>query len=235
MYPFIALGPIALPTKALVYIIGIWLSLIALEKTAARLQQNRETLYALATNALFVGLIGARLVFVVLHWPAYAANLFSIFWPLTVGYNIGGGLLAGGAYLFFMMRAKQLDYGQTADTSTPSLLIILFALFLADYLGGPGYGSATPWPLLPFHPVQLYEIVVILVGGAIWWFVNQKRPFAGGVFLATTAGIAFGLLLTTPFRGNTWITPNGWYVTQIIYLLITLVCLFTIIYYIEYD
>lgn len=228
MYPFISIGMFAIPTKAFIYLISAWLGLTLLEKSAERLDQDRATLYSLATNALFIGIIGARVVFVALHWSSYAANWISIFWPLNVGYNVWGGLFIGGAYFFFMMRAKQLDFGHTADAATPLLLIFLFAIFLADYLAGPGYGVASQWRTVPFHPVQIYELVVVLFGSGVWWMAHQKRPFAGSAFLLTTAVVAFGLLLTTPFRGNTWVTESGLHVAQIVYLIITLLCLFTL-------
>lgn len=225
MYPFISIGMFAIPTKAFVYLISAWLGLMILEKSAERLDQDRVTLYSLATNALFIGIIGARVVFVGLHWPTYAANWMSIFWPLNVGYSVWGGLLIGGAYFFFMMRAKQLNVGHTADAVTPLLLILLFAIFLADYLAGPGYGVASQWNNLPFHPVQIYELVVVLIGSVVWWMAHQKRPFAGSAFLLATAVVSFGLMLTTPFRGNSWVTEGGLHITQIVYLIIALLCL----------
>ena len=230
MYPFINLGPVALPTKATLYLIAIWIGLIILEKSAERLHQDRALLYSLSSQALLYGLIGARAVYVIINWPTFAANWLSIFWPLNTGYSIWGGLLIGGTFLFFTMRSHKLSVGHTADAATPTILFVLIAIILADFLAGPGYGAPLNWGRLQFHPVQIYELVVVLVAAAVWWQVHQQRPFAGSAFLLTTAVLTFGLTITTPFRGNTWVTSAGWHLLQILYLTLSLASLMLIAY-----
>ena len=73
MLPYINLGPIGLPTAPLIYILGVWLALYAVDRAARRLGQAAEPVYALASLALLTGFIGARLLFVLLHALAAAA------------------------------------------------------------------------------------------------------------------------------------------------------------------
>ena len=81
MLPFLNLGPLALPTGPLVYLLGVWLALFAVDRGARRLGLDAERHYALATTAVLAGFVGARLVFVLLHWPSYDDNLLGIVWP----------------------------------------------------------------------------------------------------------------------------------------------------------
>ena len=106
MFPTISLGPLVLPTSGLIYILGAWLVLSIIERTARALDLDAESTYALATIVLVASFVGARLVFVILHWSAFQENLIGIIWPLTSGYNIWGGLLFGAAAGIFECRRR---------------------------------------------------------------------------------------------------------------------------------
>ena len=109
------------------------------DRAARRLGQEPELLYALASVALLGGFIGARLVFILLHWSSYDDNLLGIVWPLTSGYNAIGGVLIGIGAAFFYGRWRRLALWPTLDALTPGLLVFLMAASLADFLGGAGY------------------------------------------------------------------------------------------------
>ena len=111
-------------------------------------------------------------------------------------------------------------------------IIGLIIISLADFLGGPGFGTNTdmPWGISQFeihrHPVQLYEIGVGLLALLTWWFLRDRRKYAGQLFVATMAVYCFGRLFLDTFRANAWISSDGWHVIQIICLVITVACLF---------
>jgi len=175
MLPFLNLGPLALPTGPLVYLLGVWLALWAVDRAARRvrslalqrgsedrakalnyerlaevgseaLDYEPETYYALATTAVLAGFVGARLTFVLLHWSSYDDNLLGIVWPLTTGYNALGGALIGAAAGFFYGRWRRLSLWPALDVLAPGLLVFLITVSLADFLGGAGYGSLTNMP-----------------------------------------------------------------------------------------
>jgi prolipoprotein diacylglyceryltransferase len=119
----------------------------------------------------------------------------------------------------------------TLDALAPLLVIGLIIVSLADFLGGPGFGTNTdmPWGIVQFdvrrHPVQLYEIGVGLAALLAWWMLRDRREFEGQLFLVTTAVACFGRLFVDAFRANAWISNGGWHTLQIICLLITVTCL----------
>jgi prolipoprotein diacylglyceryltransferase len=236
MFPTINVGPFVFPTAGLVYIFGVWICLGLIERAARRLYLNAEATYGLATAAVFAGLIGARLTFVVLYWPAFQENLLSIVWPLTSGYNIWGGLVVGLATAVFYGRAKQLPPAATLDALAPGLVAGLVVVSLADFLAGPGFGTLTmlPWGIDQFglyrHPVQIYEIIVGIAALLLWWWLASRRAFAGQLFLATAALYSGGRLFVDAFRANAWLSGSGWHVLQIISLLAMLASLLTLAY-----
>lgn len=232
MFPTINVGPLALPTKALIYLLGAWLALSVAERTARRLKVNPDRVYGLATTALAAGFVGARLVFVAIYWPSYQNNLLTIVWPLNSGFNLWGGLLIGAAAAFFYGRYHQLRPWPLLDALTPALLVTLIAVSLADFLAGPGFGTLTslPWGITQFgvrrHPVQLYEILVGIIAIVAWQRVRPYRSFPGQLFLLSVALYSGGRLFVDAYRENAWLAGNGFHIVQIIALVVMLASLY---------
>lgn len=231
MFPTISLGPFVFPTAGIVYLLGAYLALTLIERAAKRLDLNVEATYGVAVVGLLVGIVAARLAFVAEYWASFSQNLISIIWPLTSGYNVAAGLFFGVAAAFFYGRYKQLPLWPTLDALTPGLLTALIALSLADFLAGPGYGTLTsmPWGMSVFgirrQPVQLFEILLGLASLGIWWLVVKRQAPAGQPFLLAFALYSAGRLFLDAYRDNAWLTADGYHVTQIISLLILMICL----------
>lgn len=235
MFPTVNIGGLAFPTAGLVILLGTWFCLTLVERTADRVGQNRELIFGLAATAVFTGFIGARLTFVAQYWPAFSQNPLNIIWPLNTGYNVWGGLLLGLAGAFFYARAKRLAPLPTLDALVPGIVLGLMAVSLADFLGGPGYGSLTavPWGITQFgvrrHPVQLYELLIGGLALLTWWRVSRNGTYkVGRPLLATTAVYSTGRLFVDAFRDNALVIGGGYHVLQIVSLLILLAALFQI-------
>ncbi|MCP4423452.1 MAG: prolipoprotein diacylglyceryl transferase [Chloroflexi bacterium] len=226
MFPVINLGPLVLPTAGALYILGAWFSLSLVERAAKQLDLNPEKIYGVAAAALFGGLIGARLTFVMIYWRAFQDNLLGIIWPLNTGYNLWGGLIIGLAAAFFYGRYHQLNPATTLDALTPGLVTGLIIISLADFLAGPGFGSLTrvPWAITQYgmrrHPVQIYEILVGALALARWLRLRGQRQFQGQLFLLTISLYSGGRLLVDAFRENAWLSPGGYHILQIISLVV---------------
>jgi phosphatidylglycerol:prolipoprotein diacylglycerol transferase len=224
MLPSLDLGPVVIPTAGLVIILGIWLALGAVEWAAGRLGQDRPAIYGLAATMVFAGVLAARLLFVGLHWPAYRHNLVGIVWPLTSGFEVGGGLVVGLAAGVLSGRARGLRPGVTLDALAPGIVVGLMVVSLADFLGGPGYGTVTamPWGISQFglrrHPVQLYEMVVGGLALLAWWRGLERPGWEGRLFWVALAVYSGGRLFVEGFRDDAWLTAGGYHVVQIVCL-----------------
>ncbi|GJM40066.1 MAG: prolipoprotein diacylglyceryl transferase [Ardenticatenaceae bacterium] len=235
MFPTLNIGGLVFPTAGLIIILGAWLGLTLVERTAVRVQQNQERIYGVAATAVFVGFIGARLTFVLQYWSAFSQNLLNIIWPINTGYNVWGGLVLGFIGSFFYARTKRLQLFSTADALLPGIVFGLMVVSLADFAGGPGFGTLTnvPWGVAQFgvrrHPVQLYELLVGAVALFIWW--RETRPGVyevGRPFLLGTAVYSAGRLFFDAFRDDPLTVGDGYRVLQIVSLTILLLVLFQI-------
>ena len=231
MAPAVNIGPFVLPTAAFLYIIGAWLCLTLAERSARWLNLDPETLSGLVATALIVGVIGARLTFVAQYWSAYQNNLLGIIWPINSGFSPLGGVFFATAAMFFYGRHKRMSLAPTLDALAPIFIIGLIIVSLADFFGGPGFGTATdmPWGISQFtirrHPVQLYELGIGLLALLAWWILRERRNFDGELFLVSTAVYCFGRLFLDTFRANAWLSAEGWHILQILCLLIVVGCL----------
>ena len=232
MLPTIELGPLVIPTGGLVYILGAWLVLSVVERSARRLALDVPATYGTVVMGLAGGFVGARLVFVALHWEAYAQSPLAILWPLNSGFALWGGLLIGGAAAFFYARARQLPPAGTLDALAPVLVVGLMVVSLADFLAGPGYGSETTlfWAIDLFgvrrHPVQLYELLVGGLALVSWWYALRAAWHPGRAFLLTVAVYSAGRLFVEAYRANAWLTGDGYHVVQLLCLALLLGSLF---------
>jgi phosphatidylglycerol---prolipoprotein diacylglyceryl transferase len=224
MFPTLSLGPFVIPTAALVILVGVWLALSTVEWAAKALDDDAVAVYSLATIGLVAGIVGARLAFVFVYWSAYRDNLLGVIWPLTSGYNVWAGLFFGVAGAFFYGRARRLHPVTVLDALAPGILVGLMAIALADFLGGPGYGTVTalPWALVQYgvgrHPVQIYELAAALAALTLWWRLLPQRVFPGQLFLWTVVVYGGGRLFVDAFRANVWLTATGYHVWQIVSL-----------------
>jgi len=232
MVPTLEIGPLVIPTAGLVYILGLWLALSAVEGAAARLGLHVPATYTLAVTGVAAGFAGSRLVFVALHWSAYSENLLGIVWPLTSGFHLGAGLLFGAAAAFFYGRLRDVPPASTLDAVVPGLLVALIAVSLADFLAGPGYGEQAdlPWSISLFgirrHPVQLYEIAAGAAALLAWQRARRGDRSPGRPFLVSAAVYSAGRLLADAYRANAPLTGDGYHVVQILALAVLLVSLF---------
>lgn len=230
MWPTISLGRVTLPSAGLIYILGIYVALVVVERAARRLRLPHVALYSLAANALLAGFVGARLTFVFSHWSAFQDNWLGIVWPLTTGYSVGGGLIVALATAVLYGRARRLAVAPALGALVPGLAVGLLVVSLADLVGGPGLGKLTdvPWALPVHgslrHPVQLYEMLTQLVALGLWQINVDRGASAEQSGLATLAGLSLGRLLTDAFRANTLLI-DGYHTWQILSLLSLLLCL----------
>jgi phosphatidylglycerol:prolipoprotein diacylglycerol transferase len=224
MLPTLDLGPVTLPTAALVSIFGIWLALSAVERAAARLNLSVSRTYTLAASAVAAGFAAARLTFVALRWETYRDNLLGIVWPLTSGYQLEAGLIAALATAFFYARGRRLPAWPTLDALAPGLVVALLVISVADLLAGPGFGEQADlfWSINLFgvrrHPVQIYEIVAGLLALLAWRQALRVRGEPGLPFLVAVATVSAGRLITDAYRANALLTAGGYHTIQILSL-----------------
>jgi prolipoprotein diacylglyceryltransferase len=224
MLPVLQIGPLALQTPGLAYLLGLWLGLSLAERAAPRYKISPETLYNLALTALISGLAGARLAFIAQNFPAFAADPGSAL-SLNPGLLDPWGGLAGGFLggLIYAQR-KALSAWPTLDALTPLLAVMSVAGALANLASGSGFGAPTslPWAIEIWgaarHPSQVYELIA---AAAILWLawprsVQAAGTPAGQAFLRFLSLSAAARLFLEAFRGDSLLIFGGLRLAQVL-------------------
>lgn len=217
------LGPLPIHTYgvllALALLTAIWFAARLAEQDGV----SRSLTWDLGFVVVISGIIGAKLLLVIVEWDYYRANpgrLFSMEFLQAGGVYYGGfiGALLGG--FWFIRRHPSLSFWRMADAAAPAVALGQAIGRLGCFSAGCDYGCPTsvPWavtftseyahrmvgtPLnVPLHPYQLYEsggtFILFL---ALWWGF-RRRDFFGQIFCFYLMGYGTLRFFLEFFRGD---------------------------------
>ena len=214
------LGPLVMPTYGILLVLGMLAGLWIVTRQARRAGLVPETISDMAVYAIIAGLIGAKVLLLVVEWPYYSRNpreLLSLFQSGGVFY---GGLLGAIPVAFWYARRHHLDGWKTADVLAPGVVVGQAVGRIGCFMAGCCYGRPTdvPWAVTftdlyanrnvgtpldtPLHPTQLYEsLACFLILGVLLWMAPRKR-FHGQVVLAYVFLYAVARFVIEMFRGD---------------------------------
>ncbi|MDP1544753.1 MAG: prolipoprotein diacylglyceryl transferase, partial [Anaerolineales bacterium] len=148
-------------------LIGAWIA----EREVRRRGENSEALIDAMVWAVIIGLLGARLWYVVNSAlggnQSYFQDPISIIRPPIAGLHFFGGLLFGGAALAVFLKKNGYDTWLFMDAVAPAALIGQAFGRLGNFINQELYGPPTqlPWgiPIEASHrlaqfPVSLYPV-----------------------------------------------------------------------------
>lgn len=194
-------GPLTLHTYgfllAVAFVAGLWVA----NRQARRAGLDSARITDMAVYVLIGGLVGAKLLLVVVEWPYYARNPRELLSVIQSGGVFYGGLLGALPVAWWYARRHQLDGWRTADVLAPGVALGQAIGRLGCFSAGCCYGRPTdvPWgiafrdpyatravgtPLdIPLHPTQIYEALAVgLIFLGLLWLARRKR-FHGQVTL----------------------------------------------------
>ncbi|HUG89099.1 MAG TPA: prolipoprotein diacylglyceryl transferase family protein [Actinomycetota bacterium] len=208
--PEVQLGPIALKTFGLMVAIGILVGVAVAARHARSRGHSGDEVARLAILMVVIGLVGARLAWVLSH-------LDRIEFPLDVvavwrgGLAFTGGFLAAVAVAALVLRRWPAGrrWG-TADGMALGLTVGLAigrlgCIAVGEHLGGPTSfplgmryegGATVEGPLqvgVAYHNTALYEVLhLTILAGVLWWLLRpgRSRPGTGLVVFALWYGAA---------------------------------------------
>ena len=158
------LDPVAIPIGngirwyAIFIVTGMILALLYCSLRAKKEGIKTDTIIDFAIFTIPVGIIGARLYYVLFDWIAAIANgepsPYQSFYDVIAiwegGLAIYGGIIFGALTIFIVARVKKLSWSslfKIADTAAPGVMIAQAIGRWGNFCNGEAYGSATslPW------------------------------------------------------------------------------------------
>ncbi len=222
MLPVLQVGPLAIQTPGLMYLLGLWLGLSLAEKHAPAHGLSADQLYTLVFTALVAGLVGARLAYALQYPDAFSGTPISL-----VSLNAGlldpfGGLATALLAALIYGQRKKLAFWPTLDALAPVLGVFMIGVALAHIASGEAFGAVAnvPWSINLWgahrHPSQFYELGASALTLFILWKWMQTESRAGTLFVRFIALTAGWRLFLEAFRGDSTLLVWGVREAQVI-------------------
>lgn len=146
-----------------------------------------------------VGIICARIYYVIFEWDYYSQHLNEIIAIWNGGIAIYGAVIGVVIALYIYSRVKKLSFVSLCDLAAFGLLIGQCIGRWGNFVNAEAYGGPTnlPWGMsidgaAAVHPTFLYESVWNLVGFIALHFYSKKRKFPGEMALLYVAWYGLG-------------------------------------------
>jgi phosphatidylglycerol:prolipoprotein diacylglycerol transferase len=190
-----------MPTYGLMAALGMVFGLTVVFRLARLRGLDPDQMWNLGGLAAFSGIVGAKLLLIILSWRDYVDNpgrIFS-FATLQSGGVFSGGLLLAILSCWWYMRHQKIPFLSAADVFAPGIALGHAFGRIGCLAAGCCYGRATtmPWgitftntwahefsgtPLgVRLHPTQLYEFFAELINFAFLYWLCKRKRFEGQI------------------------------------------------------
>jgi phosphatidylglycerol:prolipoprotein diacylglycerol transferase len=195
------IGSFALPTYGFMAALGMISGLTVIFRLARFRGLDPEEMWNLGGIAAFSGIVGAKLLLLLLSWREYAVDPGRIFSIATLqsGGVFSGGLLLALVCSWWYVRRHNIPFLSAADVFAPGVALGHAFGRLGCLAAGCCYGRPTnlPWAITfhnpwaaefsgtplnqPLHPTQLYESVAEAINFAFLYWLCKRKKFEGQV------------------------------------------------------
>lgn len=146
-----------------------------------------------------VGIICARIYYVVFEWDYYSQHPNEIVAVWNGGIAIYGAVIGVVVALYAYSRVKKLPFSSLCDLAAFGLLIGQCIGRWGNFINGEAHGGPTdlPWGMsidgaAAVHPTFFYESLWNLIGFIALHFYSKKRKFSGEMALLYVAWYGLG-------------------------------------------
>lgn len=190
---FIEIGPFSIQWYAVCIMTGAVIAYLIGQYHFKKLGYDKEILSDYFVGLLVIGIIGARIWYVIFMWnELYANNPMDIFMITNGGLAIQGGVFAGLLYSYFFFKKREIPFFVAGDAIMPGVLIAQACGRWGNFFNQEAYGSEVSLAFLKglhlpdfiidnmyihgsyYHPTFLYESIGCLIGFFLIIFVVKK-------------------------------------------------------------
>lgn len=206
----------------IVIAIGMAVAILLGTYEAKRTGQDVELYYDLAIWAIILGVLGARIYYVIFSWDYYKDDLLSILNFREGGLAIYGGVIVGGIVTLIFSLRKKMHLGLVVDTAAIGMVTGQMIGRWGNFFNREVFGGYTDnifamqLPLnavrtsdvtaemlanlktidgvmyIQVHPTFLYESLWNLALLILMLWIARHRVFKGQVFFTYMAGYGIG-------------------------------------------
>lgn len=183
------IGKYPVHSYGLMLAVAVLVGLLVAEREAKRREIDPDFVLNLTIVLVIAGVIGSRIAYVLVEWPHFAANPWSVLRIWDGGLSYYGALAAGLPFVFLLSRRVNLRFGEVADLVAIGLSAGYPFARVGCFLNGCCYGKPTdlPWGVtftvydVPRHPTQLYSMVIGALIFFALWLLRKRKQYPGQI------------------------------------------------------
>lgn len=163
-----------------------------------------DHVFDMSLAALFVSIVGARILYVLLDLNEFRNNWWDVFKVWTGGISVHGAIVSGALFLWWYCRRHKLSFLEFGDICGPAFTLGYAVGRIGCFLNGCCYGKNG-------HPTQLYEMLALFGIFFLLKRIERRNPSPGTILL--TYGLSYGVwrFLIEFLRGDN--PPVAWGLT----------------------
>lgn len=190
----------SLPWYSVTMITGIIVAFLLGQREEKRLSLPKDTMIDVTLLSVPLGIIGARLYYVLLSLDQFRSNPISVLYIWEGGIAIYGAVIGGLLGVVFYAKHKKLSLMRILDMVAPGLILAQAIGRWGNYFNQEAYGPLVENPALQFFPLSvliaqgesaswhmatffyesLWNVVVFLL---LWFCFRKRSKRSGDVFL----------------------------------------------------
>lgn len=146
---------------------------------------TQDNVLDIAIFSLPIGIIGARVYYVIFEWDMYRGNFAEMINIRNGGLAIHGGLIFGITTAYIVCKCKKLSFFEATDLIIPTVALAQAIGRWGNFFNSEAHGGETtvPWAILVdgkyVHPTFLYESIWCVIIFITLILIDRNRKFAG--------------------------------------------------------
>ena len=164
---FVKIGPVTIQWYAVVILTGACFAYFLGQYRFKQLGYNKEILSDYFFALLFIGIIGARIWYVIFMFDElYLSNPLEIFAVWHGGLAIQGGIFAGLIYSHFFFKKRNIPFLVAGDAIMPGVLIAQACGRWGNFFNHEAFGGEVSLQFLQSLHLPQFIIDNMYIGGA---------------------------------------------------------------------
>lgn len=177
---------------------GVIIGIILAKYNCVYRKLNFDSLFDVVFISLPIGVIGARLYYVIFQFSEYRNNLGNVFNIRQGGLAIHGGIIFGAITAFVVSKRKKIKFFNVVDVAAPSIIIAQALGRWGNFFNGEAHGGPVSYTFIKnfpsfiqngmhiagvyYQPTFLYESIWNLLVFVILMIILRKSKKNGIVF-----------------------------------------------------
>lgn len=221
---------------------GIIFALLLARKDKFKYDISWEIITDFLAWAIIIGVISARIYYVIFKWDYYSMHLNEIFMIWNGGIAIYGGIIGALITGLVFCKIRKVNFLNLCDFCAPYLALVQSIGRWGNFVNREAYGSVTDSILrmgifdynlneyIFVHPTFLYESLITLTIFIILFVLRKDKKFSGQIFYLYMILYGVGRAFVESLRSDSLMLGN-FRISQI--LAIFLAIIFTALYIIK--